>query len=139
MANIFKKAGKAFEKVIHNPVVQTVFPVFALANVVASGVIQKEWHQLTDHAGAPSNVRQSENVNPFQQGPPQIIEFPQPYAPSYGSFQDPYYNPNFQGGSPWDSSTQFQVFSTPQSPTYSAPRQDRTWEDLITLGAGLFL
>lgn len=65
---------------------------------------------------------------------------PTPYYGGGGGF-DYSYQPAqaFQGGSPWDYSTPSFQPSTMPSQTFSAPAQDRSWEDLILEAAPLFL
>lgn len=66
-------------------------------------------------------------------------------APTYGGggAYDAYnYQPAFNpygGQQSWASSIPSPQFSTPQYQTYSAPAQDRSWEDLVVAALPLFL
>jgi hypothetical protein len=77
---------------------------------------------------------------------------PAPYSVSYGApsynsaspFDPSPYNyapaqSAYGGGNPWASSTPSFQPSTMPSQTYSAPRQDRSWEDLALTALPFFL
>jgi hypothetical protein len=132
--------GKFIDKALHNPVVQTVFPVVAVANLASEAGISKVLGGLSSsqsHAVAPAS-----NISYFAQ--PQGLA--QPYYTQYqvtpgGSYLAQDVQPNstynsFGGVPSWGYSTPSPAYSIPQPQTYPAPSTsgNRSWEDLM-LGA----
>jgi hypothetical protein len=138
---LFGSIGKVFHEVIHNPVVQVVFPAVAVGNLLAEAGLTKVVGAVTPHAPVPAQIQAGDHSTPYAVQQPFQGNAPQPYAQSYqsyGGFQDPGYNPYAQGAPSWGYSTPSPVYLTPQYPTFSAPPVDRTWETLAE-GAALFL
>jgi hypothetical protein len=131
----FKSIEHAFSQVIHNPVVQVVFPAVAAGNLLAEAGINKLTGLASPHPASPVQQHEIYNYQYPQQG-----NVPQPYAASFGGGYSAYdTQPYAGGGLPlWDYSTASAPFSTPQYPTfpvYSTPasRAGLPWEDLASL------
>jgi hypothetical protein len=133
--------GKTFERVFTNPVVQVVFPVAAAANLGALALGSK-LGQSFSQSNAPAQASAQYTINPGVSYQPQSGYYPQYYAPPSGSYLDPFSQPynEFGGYNPWDYSTLPQTYypATPSPVAYSE-RSSTSWEDLVSLGMGLFL
>jgi hypothetical protein len=137
---LFGSIGKAFERVISNPVVQVLFPPFALANLGALKGIAALTSVASPHAPTPSQVSHADQTHVFFEQTPQAGNIPQAYAPSssYGGYQDPFANQPYGGPSSWDYSIPSPTALTTRYQTSPVAQGLRTWEDL-TAGAALFL
>jgi hypothetical protein len=145
--SIFGDVGKFFEQNVPG-----VKEIFGVGRNLTYGTITKAGRNLegllkpkpTQQVSPGVQVIHSGGIPPGGPQPSYNITYG---APSYGggggggiydawNYQ-PQYNP--YGGSSWGYSTQYPAYSTQPSVMYSAPPQDRTWEDLTLAALPLFL
>lgn len=143
-SSIVHAISSPVEHLIGKTATNVLFPALPISGYVAR-LGDTLSNKILSGGAAPPHVSQV----PIQQrfGPqPNIIYggggvVPQPFYGGGGGGFEPSYPPTdvFQGGSPWGYSTQYSQPLTMPYPTYSAPAQDRSWEDLIVAAAPLFL
>lgn len=136
------RVAQPVERIIGKKATAVIFPVVPISK--AAGAIADK---VLTGALTPRNVSRvpvEQRTEPYA---PQIVTYGAPgntapfysgggYAPSYPQ-AEPFY-----GGSPWDSSIQYSIPSTPRYQAYSTPpprQADRTWEDLITVALPFIL
>jgi len=133
--------GKALGAAVKNPIVQTVFPVFAVGNALALAAGSKLSNALQPSQRKSSLSAQGPQ-SPYVIYPQQTPQYQQYQVTPGGSYLAQDFAPpfsNFGGFQSWD-------YSTP-SPTYfpqtmavgfhPSSTSDRSWEDLISLGVGV--
>lgn len=106
---MFGDLGKAFHKVIRNPVFQVVFPVVAIANIAAekvvAGVAKRE--NFVSSPGRPAESAREVGGTRAEYSP---------YGSDYGPNM-PYGGYSFGGGQ-WDSLTGLESYSPMLAPAY---------------------
>jgi hypothetical protein len=132
---LFGSVGKFFSKAFANPVVQVLFPPAAIGNILAIKGVSAIASVASPHAPTPSQVSHADQTHVFFEQGPQQGNIPQPYAPNYGGYQDPFANQQYGGQPSWAYSTPSPAFSTTPSPISQAGQVGRTWEDLTALAA----
>lgn len=117
-----------------------VFPVIALSNELSGHGLEKAFQAFQPKPPAPPRPT-SLSTNPYYgPGNSYNVTYGSPNYGGGGGGLDYGYQPQqtygYQGVSPWGYSTGSPIYSTPQFQE-SSGRQDRSWEDLTSLAAGV--
>lgn len=132
------------EHLIGKTATSVLFPAIPISQWAAKGVDTLSNKILAGHA-TPPHVSPVPVMQRHAAVPTPTIYgsgyAPAPYYGGGGGGFDYSFQPaqSFTGGSPWDYSTQFSQPLTMPSVAYSAPTQDRSWEDLILAAAPFIL
>jgi Ni/Co efflux regulator RcnB len=141
--NIVNAVTRPVTRLLGPEIATVLFPAIAASQLAgqAINVVGRSISRVSTPSTAVSpGVQQiHENGGPT---PSYNVSYQAPYYGGGGSYDaynfQPAYNPYTQGET-WGSSIQSPQYSIPQYQTYSAPTQDRTWEDLALQALPFFL